>query len=82
MNQPRVPHDCSLEAEGRRFEGLPCVDCAFGSSDGISGSIGPVGSGADIGLGKKAGVPTTLNDGLYTVLRPSALRLEREQRAS
>ncbi|MAF38962.1 MAG: hypothetical protein CL696_08830 [Chloroflexi bacterium] len=47
-----VPRDCYLEINGRRIQGLPFFDGGFTSPDGISGRIGPIGSGSEIGLGE------------------------------
>lgn len=47
-----VPQECYLEVGGRRIQGLPFFDGGFTSPEGISGSIGPAGSGTQIGLGR------------------------------
>ena len=47
-----VPKECYLEVDGRRIQGLPFFDGGFTSPEGISGRIGPVGSGVEIGLGE------------------------------
>ena len=46
------PRECCLEVEGERIPGLPMFDGTFTSSQGIRGRIGPLGSGAEIGLGR------------------------------
>lgn len=44
------PVNASVSASGRRIEGLPLFDGAFTSSDGVRGRLGPLSSGAEIGL--------------------------------
>ena len=46
------PRECWLEVGGNRIPGLPMFDGAFTSSGGIRGCIGPLGSDAEIGLGR------------------------------
>ena len=53
--------DASVAASGRRIDGLPLFDAAFTSSDGVRGSLGALGSEADIGLAEAA--PNTAGAG-------------------
>ena len=45
------PRECYLEVGGQRIPGLPMFDGAFTSAEGIRGSLGPIGSLAEIGIG-------------------------------
>ncbi len=47
-----VPQECYLEVGGRQIQGLPFFDGGLTWAGGVSGNIGPIGSGADIGLGQ------------------------------
>ena len=46
------PQDCYLEVDGSRIQGLPMFDGSFTSPQGITSRFGPIGSGAEIGLGE------------------------------
>lgn len=46
------PRECWLEVGGNRIPGLPMFDGEFTSSGGVRGRIGPLGSDAEIGLGR------------------------------
>ncbi len=46
------PQDCYLEVDGSRIPGLPMFDGHFTPPHGITGHIGPIGSGSEIGLGE------------------------------
>ena len=43
------PQACFVEANGKRLEGLPSFDAPFTSAAGLRGSLGVLGSRADIG---------------------------------
>jgi hypothetical protein len=42
------PLSCHLRIAGRRIEGVPLYDGAFTGSEGVRGTLGPLGSDADI----------------------------------
>lgn len=42
------PLSCHLRIAGRRIEGVPLYDGAFTGSEGVHGTLGPLGSDADI----------------------------------
>ncbi len=42
------PLSCHLRVAGRRIEGVPLFDGTFTDADGIHGTLGPLGSDADI----------------------------------
>lgn len=44
------PLPCYLRIAGRRIEGVPLFDGGFTGPDGVHGTLGPLGSGADIVL--------------------------------
>ena len=44
--------ECYLEVVGERIHGLPMFDGAFTGVEGIRGSLGPVGSPTEIGVGR------------------------------
>jgi hypothetical protein len=44
------PLSCHLRVAGRRIEGVPLFDAPFTGVDGIRGTLGPLGSDADIAL--------------------------------
>ena len=44
------PISCHLRIAGRRIEGVPLFDGTFTGAQGIHGTLGPLGSGADIVL--------------------------------
>lgn len=55
FNISRVdPVVSSIEGGGRRIVGLPLYDGGFTEPDGISGRLGPLNSGAEIGLAQTA----------------------------
>ena len=45
------PVECYLEVGGDHIPGLPMFDGAFTDAEGIRGTLGPVGSSAEIGVG-------------------------------
>jgi hypothetical protein len=42
------PLSCHLRIAGRRIEGVPLFDGTFTGAEGVHGTLGPLGSGADI----------------------------------
>ena len=44
------PKSCYLRIADRRIEAVPLFDAAFTDAEGVRGSLGPLGSDADIGL--------------------------------
>jgi hypothetical protein len=44
------PRSCYLRIADRRIEGVPLFDAAFTDSNGVRGTLGPLGSDAEIGL--------------------------------
>jgi hypothetical protein len=44
------PQSCYLRIGGRRIDGVPLYDGGFTSAEGVSGRLGRLGSGAEIGL--------------------------------
>ena len=44
------PHDCFLESDGHRLDGLPMFDGGFTPAAGLVGTLGPLGSDAAIAL--------------------------------
>lgn len=40
----------SFEFDGVKMEGIPLFDCTYTDENGISGTLGPIGSSADIGV--------------------------------
>jgi hypothetical protein len=44
------PRSCYLRVADRRIEGIPLFDAAFTDGDGVRGTLGPLGSEAEIGL--------------------------------
>jgi hypothetical protein len=44
------PLSCHLRVAGRRIEGVPLFDAPFTGAEGVRGTLGPLGSDADIAL--------------------------------
>jgi Peptidase family M28 len=44
------PLSCYVRSGGRRIDGVPLFDASFTGDDGVRGTLGPIGSDADIGL--------------------------------
>lgn len=55
------PVKALVSIDGRRIEGIPLFDGAFTGSEGVAGSLGPLGSDAPIGLAE--GAPNTADNG-------------------
>src|SRR2546428_279128 len=51
---------CYLRAAGRRIDGVPLFDAGFTAAEGVRGQLGPLGSGAEIGLAESE--PAALGD--------------------